>query len=161
MDFEKTLIDLNEPSWTCMDQNASTAAVELVFLSSSLGCFRRASVTRGIFDVLHWPFFEPYRNAGKLSLKISYGTRFWLFYFYKMIVRKFWKLRQFSQSTCDFYTTPKLELNTLCSLDNVYVQYGSVFNVHSLKCGLFVCKYLSYFESLMDVQLLWQVDVYQ
>ena len=46
---------------------------------------------------------------------------------------------------------------------HVRVQKLSVFNVYNLKCGLFVivCKYLSYFQSLMDVQPLWQVNVYQ
>ena len=37
----------------------------------------------------------------------------------------------------------------------------SWFNAQNLKIGLFVCKFKSYFQSLMDVQPLWHVDVYQ
>ena len=37
----------------------------------------------------------------------------------------------------------------------------SWFNVDRLKIGLFVCRYIASFQSLMDVQPLWHVDVYQ
>ena len=36
-----------------------------------------------------------------------------------------------------------------------------VFNVHNSKSWLYVCKFISYFQSLMDVQPRWQIDVYQ
>jgi len=36
-----------------------------------------------------------------------------------------------------------------------------VFNVHNSKSWLYVCKFISYFQSLMDVQPWWQIDVYQ
>jgi len=37
----------------------------------------------------------------------------------------------------------------------------SWFNVDRFKIGLFVCRYIASFQSLMDVQPLWHVDVYQ
>jgi len=36
-----------------------------------------------------------------------------------------------------------------------------VFNIHIWRSDLFVCKCISYFWSWMDVQPLWQVDMYQ
>ena len=37
----------------------------------------------------------------------------------------------------------------------------SWFSIDNFKVTLFVCQYISYFQSLMDVQPLWHVDVYQ
>jgi len=37
----------------------------------------------------------------------------------------------------------------------------SWFNIHNLKIGMFVCTNISCFQSLMDLEPLWQVDAYQ
>jgi len=71
----------------------------------------------------------------------------------------------FEEYTYFFGTTSKLEPETQSSPHAPQVAWLptelSVFNVNSLQFGLFVCKNVSYFQSLMDVQPLWYVDVYQ
>ena len=84
-----------------------------------------------------------------------------------MIARAFWKLRQFSklvifknaQAFWSYRSGSKQRPHAL-QVASLPIEL-SWFNVHSLKIGLFVSKHISYFQSLMDVQPLWHVDVYQ
>jgi len=88
-----------------------------------------------------------------------------------MIARAFWKLRQFSKRV-NFWRIHILfwynveartrdAIITSRSTGSVAANRALGVQRESLQIGLFACKHVSYFQSLMDVQPLWQVDVYQ
>jgi len=76
-------------------------------------------------------------------------------------VEAIFETSNFQKSTCVFGTKPRLYPITSRSQIASLLLMQSWFNVHTLKIGLFVCKCITYFQSLMDVQPLWHVDVYQ
>ena len=77
------------------------------------------------------------------------------FNFYKMIARVFWKLSQFFLFFVQFQGSNQGPYAP--HVAPLPMEELSVFNVHSLPCRLFVCEYISYFQSLMDVQPLWRL----
>jgi len=83
-----------------------------------------------------------------------------------MIARAFWtlsifKTSQFQKSTFIFVATPRFIQRPHAFQVASLPTELPWFNMYMLKFGLFVCKFVSEFQSLMDVQPLWHVDAYQ